>query len=128
MEAAANQHGFVSRQSEDFLLVFDFLPLRLRDLAATELPATAAAFADTSAALAARGAGLGRIAYILAEHDWDLSVAGGFLLTARRSCRRVEVERLLRSHTDLAILATVYIEDGRHELFWAEDESRLVAA
>ncbi|HEU5328531.1 MAG TPA: hypothetical protein VFU78_10590 [Thermomicrobiales bacterium] len=128
MAEAMNQRGFTSRQSEDFLLVFDFLPLRLRDLATTELPATAAAIADTAAALAARGAALGRIAYILAEHDWDLSVAGGFLLTARRTCRRIEVERLLSSHADLAILATVYIEDGRHELFWAEDESRLVAA
>lgn len=117
---------------EDFLLVVDLLPLRLRGLAATELPVGAAAVADVAAALEGRAATLGRIAYLLAEHDWDLAIVGGFALEARRHCRRVEVERLLTAHPDLAALATVYLDDlggrRRRELFWAEDESRLVAA
>ena len=101
------------KRSEDFLLVVDPLPLRLRGLAATELPVTAAAAAD-----------------------WDISISGGLMLEARRYCRRVEVERLLAAHPELAIYANVYLEEGipdtgrhRHqELFWAEDESRLVMA
>lgn len=124
------------KRSEDFLLVVDPLPLRLRGLAATELPVTAAAVADVAGALESRAAMLGRIAYILAEHDWDISISGGLMLEARRYCRRVEVERLLAAHPELAIYANVYLEEGipdtgrhRHqELFWAEDESRLVMA
>jgi hypothetical protein len=118
-------------QPEDFLLLLDILPLRLRGLAATEQPLGAAAVADLAGVLAGRAATLGRLAYILAEHDWDLAVVGGFLLEARRRCPRAEVERLLTGHPELAALATVYLDDsgrGQRELFWAEDESRLVAA
>src|SRR5262245_56116410 len=56
-------------RTESLLLVVDPLPLRLRGLAATELPVTAAAVADVAGALGARAAMLGRIAYVLAEHD-----------------------------------------------------------
>ena len=123
------------RRPESFLLVVDPIPLRLRGLAATELPVTAAAVADVAGALGSRAAMLGRIAYVLAEHDWDISISGGFMLEARRSCRRVEVERLLAAHPELATYANVYLEEGltdsgrqrQRELFWAEDESRLVA-
>ncbi len=121
---------------ERFLLVIDPLPLRLRALAETELPVLAAAVADLATALGARAATLGRIAYLLAEYDWDLSFAGGFLLEARRHCARRDVERMLAAHLELATLATVYLEESltavghqrQRELFWAEDESRLVAA
>ncbi len=126
----------MNTQIEDFLLVIDLLPLRLRGLAATGLPVGAAAVADVAVALEGRAAALGRLAYILAEHEWDLAIVGGFLLEARRRCRRVEVERLLTGHAELATLATVYLEDGgglgfgpgQSELFWVEEESRLVAA
>lgn len=130
------RQGSGRRATERFLLVVDPLPLRLRGLAATELPVTAAAVADLAAGLAARGAALGRLAYVLAEHDWDLNFTGNFMLEARCICRRVELERLLAGQSELASAATVYLEAGllaagqspQHELFWAEDESRLVAA
>ena len=119
-------------QPEAFLLSIDLLPLRLRGLAATEQPVPAAAVADVAAALEGRSATIARLAYVLAEHDWDLAVVGGFMLEARRSCRRVEVERLLSGCPELAALATVYLDEapsrGQHELFWADDESRLVTA
>ena len=121
-------------EPEDFLLVIDLLPLRLRGLAATGLPVSAAGVADAAATLEGRAATLGRLAYVLGEHDWDLAIVGGFLLEARRRCRRVEVERLLTGHPDLATLATVYLDgptllhEGQRELFWAEEESRLVTA
>lgn len=126
----------VSRHAENFLLVVDLLPLRLRSLAVTELPTTAAAIADVASVMGLRAATIGRLAYVLGEHDWDIAVVGGFLLEARRYCRRVEVERMLAAHPDLALLATVYLEappdapdwDQPRELFWSEDESRLVAA
>jgi hypothetical protein len=122
------------KRTESFLLVVDPLPLRLRGFAATELPVTAAAVADVAGALGARAAMLGRIAYVLAEHDWDISVSGGFMLEARRHCRRVEVERIFAAHPELATYANVYLEESltdtgrqrQQELFWAEDESRLV--
>lgn len=120
--------------TEDFTLLIDLLPLRLRGLAATEQPLGAAAVADAAALLQERGAALARVAYILAEHEWDLAIVGGFLLEARRRCRRIEVERLLNGHPDLATLATVYLEDrgaygpSQRELFWMEEENRLVAA
>ena len=122
------------KRTESFLLVVDPLPLRLRGFAATELPVTAAAVADVAGALGARATMLGRIAYVLAEHDWDISVSGGFMLEARRYCRRVEVERMLAAHPELATYANVYLEESltdtgrqrQQELFWAEDESRLV--
>ena len=119
---------------ERFLLSVDLLPLRLRSLAATEQTIAAATVADVAAVLESRAALLSRLAYVLAEHDWDLAIVGGFMLEARRTCARVEVERLLSGNADLATLATVYLDDsplhghGQHELFWAEDESRLVAA
>lgn len=122
--------------AERFLLVVDPLPLRLRGLAATELPVTAAAVADLSGDLGGRATVLGRIAYVLAEHEWDLSFTANFMLEGRCLCRRVEVERLLAAHPELASAATVYLEDSlvsagqerQHELFWAEEERRLVAA
>ncbi|HET8629621.1 MAG TPA: hypothetical protein VFL91_19560 [Thermomicrobiales bacterium] len=118
--------------AEDYLLSLDLLPLRLRGLAATEQPIAAATLADTAAALEARAARLARLAYVLAEHGWDLAVTGEFLLEARRRCRRAEVERLLDGCPELAALATVYLDaapgEGPRELFWAEDECRLVAA
>ena len=120
-------------QPEHFLLSIDLLPLRLRGLAATGLPVSAAAVADVAAALEGRAAALARLAYVLAEHEWDLAVVGGFMLEARRRCPRVEVERLLSGCPELAMLATVYLDDApaddqaQRELFWAEDESRLVA-
>jgi hypothetical protein len=124
------------RRTENFLLVVDLLPQRLRSLAITELPTSAAAIADLAAVMGQRTAIIGRLAYVLGEHDWDLAVVGGFLLEARRHCRRVEVERMLAAHTDLALLATVYLEAAGdaidlgqpQELFWAEEECRLVAA
>lgn len=123
-------------QRADFLLVLDPLPLRLRSLASTELPTTAAAAADLAQALGARAAALGRLAYLLAEHDWDINFAANFMLEARRHCRQVEVERMLAAHPELALAASVYLEGslaepachGQSELFWAEDEHRLVAA
>ena len=122
-------------RTEDFLLVIDLLPLRLRGLVATEQPTTAAAIADLAATMGARASLLNRIAYLLGEYDWDLAVVRGFQLEARRHCRRIEVERMFAAHPDLAALATVYLEDdfaanrqGQHELFWVEDENRLVAA
>jgi hypothetical protein len=86
--------------------------------------------------MAARANLLNRVAYLLGEYDWDLTVVRGYQLEARRHCRRVEVERMFAAHPDLAALATVYLEDrltlearhGQNELFWVEDESRLVAA
>lgn len=122
------------RQPEDFTLLIDLLPLRLRGLAATELPIGAAAVADAAALLQERGALLARVAYILAEHEWDLAVIDGFLLEARRRCPRGDVERLLNGHPELAAVATVYLEDrgaygrSQRELFWMEEENRLVAA
>ena len=124
------------RRAEHFLLVVDLLPLRLRSMVVTELPTSAAAVADLAAVMAQRAATIGRLAYILGEYEWDIAVVGGFLLEARRRCRRVEVERMLAAHPDLAILATVYLEAPAdaidlgppQELFWSEDESRLVAA
>ncbi len=119
---------------ERFLLSVDLLPLRLRSLAATEQTIAAATVADVAAVLESRAALLSRLAYVLAEHDWDLAIVGGFMLEARRACPRVEVERLLGGNAELATLATVYLDDsplhghGQRELFWAEDESRLVAA
>lgn len=124
----------MQRHEEEFTLVIDLLPLRLRGLAATEQSIGAAAVAAAAALLEERAALLGRIAYILGEHDWDLAIVGGFLLEARRRCRRVEVERLLNGHPELATLATVYLEQRdiqghrQHELFWMEEENRLVAA
>ena len=122
-------------RTENFLLVIDLLPLRLRGLVATEQPTTAAAIADLATTMGARASLLNRIAYLLGEYDWDLAVVRGFQLEARRHCRRIEVERMLAAHPDLATLATVYLEDdfaanrqGQNELFWVEDESRLVAA
>ena len=123
-------------RTESFLLVIDLLPLRLRGLVATEQPATAAAIADLATAMGARATLLNRVAYLLGEYDWDLAVVRGYQLEARRHCRRVEVERMFAAHPDLAALATVYLEDhfeaasrlGQHELFWVEDENRLVAA
>jgi hypothetical protein len=102
-------------RTESFLLVVDLLPLRLRGLVATEAPLSAAAVADLATAMAARANLLNRVAYLLGEYD---------------------VERMLAAHPDLATLATVYLEDrlgietrhGQNELFWVEDESRLVAA
>lgn len=126
--------GIVEMKAEDFLLSIDLLPLRLRSLAATELPVGAAAVADAASALEGRAATLGHVAYILAEHDWDLAIVGGFLLEARRRCRWVEVERLLTAHLELASLATVYLDGAtgadhdQHELFWIEEENRLVTA
>lgn len=124
----------LQRQLEDFTLLIDLLPLRLRGLAATESPVGAAAIGAATVLLEERAAALGRMAYILAEHEWDLAIVEGFLLEARRRCRRVEVERLLNGHPELAALATVYLEDRderghrQRELFWVEEESRLVAA
>ena len=123
-------------QRANFLLVIDPLPLRLRSLASTELPVTAAAAADLAGALGARAATLGRLAYLLAEHDWDLNFTTNFMLEARRYCRQIEVERILSAHPDLALAASVYLEGslaeptraGQSELFWAEEERRLVAA
>jgi hypothetical protein len=123
-------------RTESFLLVVDLLPLRLRGLVATESPLTAAAVADLGTAMAARANLLNRVAYLLGEYDWDLTIVRGYQLEARRHCRRVEVERMFAAHPDLAALATVYLEDrlgfearpGQNELFWVEDESRLVAA
>ena len=122
-------------RTESFLLVVDLLPLRLRGLVATESPLSAAAVADLATAMAARANLLNRVAYLLGEYDWDLAVVRGFQLEARRHCRRIEVERMFAAHPDLAALATVYLEDdfaanrqGQHELFWVEDENRLVAA
>lgn len=123
-------------RTERFLLVVDLLPLRLRGLVATEQPTTAAAIADLATAMAARATLLHRVAYLLGEYDWDLAVVRGYQLEARRQCRRVEVERMFAAHPDLAALAAVYLEDrfevtgrqGQNELFWVEDESRLVAA
>jgi hypothetical protein len=122
--------------SASFLLVIDPLPLRLRGLSSTELPVTAAAVADLAGGLGGRAGMLGRLAYVLAEYDWDLSFATNFMLEARRHCRQVEVERMLAAHPDLALAANVYLEGslaeparaGQSELFWAEEESRLVAA
>ena len=118
--------------TEDFLLSLDLLPLRLRGLAATEQPLAAATLADAAVALESRAARLARLAYVLVEHGWDLAVTGEFLLEARRRCRRVEVERLLDGCPELAMLAAVYLDaasgEGPRELFWAEDECRLVAA
>lgn len=131
------RQGWDSRSAaERFLLVVDPLPLRLRGLAATELPVTAAAVADLASLLGGRATALGRIAYVLAEHEWDLNFAANFMLEARCLCRRVEVERLLAAHPELAGAATVYLEESlvsagqerQHELFWAEEERRLVAA
>ena len=123
-------------QRADFLLVIDPLPLRLRSLASTELPLTAAAAADVAQALGARATILGRLAYILAEYDWDFNFAANFMLEARRHCRQLEVERMFAAYPDLALAASVYLEGsldepsrhGQNELFWAEEESRLVAA
>jgi hypothetical protein len=123
-------------RTESFLLVVDLLPLRLRGLVVTESPLTAAAVADLATAMAARANLLNRTAYLLGEYDWDLTIVRGYQLEARRHCRQVEVERMLAAHPDLATLATVYLEDrlgiearhGQNELFWVEDESRLVAA
>ncbi len=123
-------------QRASFLLVIDPLPLRLRGLASTELPVTAAAVADLAQALGARATTLGRLAYVLAEYDWDINVATNFMLEARRHCRQIEVEQMLAAHPELALAASVYLEgslaeparSGQSELFWAEDESRLVAA
>lgn len=123
-------------RTESFLLVVDLLPLRLRGLVATELPLSATTVADLATTMAARANLLNRVAYLLGEYDWDLTVVRGYQLEARRHCRRVEVERMLAAHPDLAALATVYLEDrlspearlGGNELFWVEDESRLVAA
>lgn len=122
-------------RTENFLLVIDLLPLRLRGLVATEQPTTAAAIADLATAMAARSSLLNRVAYLLGEYDWDLAVVRGFQLEARRHCRRVEVERMFAAHPDLATLAAVYLEDdfvatrqGQNELFWVEDENKLVAA
>lgn len=128
----ATTRGF----SESFLLVVDLLPLRLRGLVATELPLTAMGVADLATAMAARANLLNRVAYLLGEYDWDLAVVRGYQLEARRHCRRLEVERMFAAHPDLAALATVYLEDrlslavsqSQNELFWVEDESRLVAA
>ncbi len=122
--------------TENFLLVVDLLPLRLRGVVATELPMTAMAVADLATAMAARANLLNRVAYLLGEYDWDLAVVRGYQLEARRRCRRIEVERMFAAHPDLAALATVYLEDrlnlevsqAQNELFWVEDESRLVAA
>ncbi len=122
--------------TENFLLVVDLLPLRLRGVVATELPMTAMAVADLATAMAARANLLNRVAYLLGEYDWDLAVVRGYQLEARRYCRRIEVERMFAAHPDLAALATVYLEDrlnlevsqAQNELFWVEDESRLVAA
>lgn len=119
-----------------FLLVIDPLPLRLRGLSSTELPVTAAAVADLAGGLGGRAAMLGRLAYVLAEYDWDLNLSTNFMLEARRHCRQIEVERMLAAHPDLALAANVYVEvnlaesapAGQSELFWAEEESRLVAA
>lgn len=119
-------------QREKFLLSIDLLPLRVRGLAATEMPVAAATIGDATAALATRAALLGRLAYVLAEHDWDLAIVGGFMLEARRYCRRGEVERLLCGSPELAAVATIYLDEALGpdrvpcELFWAEDESRLV--
>ena len=129
---SATTRGF----SESFLLVVDLLPLRLRGLVATELPLTAMGVADLATAMAARANLLNRVAYLLGEYDWDLAVVRGYQLEARRHCRRIEVERMFAAHPDLAALATVYLEDrlslavsqSQNELFWVEDESRLVAA
>jgi len=129
---SATTRGF----SESFLLVVDLLPLRLRGLVATELPLTAMGVADLAMAMAARANLLNRVAYLLGEYDWDLAVVRGYQLEARRHCRRIEVERMFAAHPDLAALATVYLEDrlslavsqSQNELFWVEDESRLVAA
>lgn len=127
----------VSRERRaDFLLVIDPLPLRLRSLASTELPTTAAAVADLAQALGARASTLGRLAYLLAEYDWDLNFAANAMLEARRHCRQIEVEQMLAAHPDLALAASVYLEgslaeparSGQNELFWAEEEHRLVAA
>ena len=124
----------MTNRIERFLLSVDLLPLRLRSLAATEQPIAAATVSDVAGMLESRAALLGRLAYVLAEHDWDLAIVGAFMLEARRACPRVEVERLLSGNADLAALATVYLDDsplqglGQRELFWAEDESRLVAA
>lgn len=123
-------------QRADFLLVIDPLPLRLRSLASTELPVTAAAAADLAQALGARAATLGRLAYVLAEYDWDINFAANYMLEARRHCRQIEVEQMLAAHPDLALAASVYLEGslteaartGQSELFWAEEEHRLVAA
>jgi hypothetical protein len=129
--------GSMTRGStENFLLVVDLLPLRLRGLVATELPLTAMSVADLATAMAARANLLNRVAYLLGEYDWELAVVRGYQLEARRHCRRIEVERMFAAHPDLAALATVYLEDrlnlevsqGQNELFWVEDESRLVAA
>ena len=122
--------------NEHFLLVVDLLPLRLRGLVATEMSLTAMAVADLATAMAARANLLNRVAYLLGEYDWDLAVVRGYQLEARRHCRRIEFERMFAAHPDLAALATVYLEDrlnlevsqGQNELFWVEDESRLVAA
>ena len=128
--------GAAHGQYVDFLLVIDPLPLRLRSLASTELPLTAAAAADVAQALGARATVLGRLAYILAEYDWDINFATNFMLEARRHCRQLEVERMFAAHPDLALAANVYLEGslaeptrhGQSELFWAEEERRLVAA
>ena len=126
-------HG---RRWEDFILSVDLLPLRIRSLAATGLPIAAATVADAAQALEGRAATLGRLVYVLAEHGWDLAIVGDFMLEARRRCRRVDVERLLSGSPELAALATIYLEDAgdanqgptQRELFWADEESRLVTA
>ncbi len=133
---SGRQDGTGSGGSANFLLVIDPLPLRLRGLSSTELPVTAAAIADLAGGLGGRAATLGRLAYVLAEYDWDLNFAANFMLEARRYCRQIDVERMLAAHPDLALAANVYLEGslaeparaGQHELFWAEEESRLVAA
>lgn len=133
---SGRQDGLGSGESASFLLVIDPLPLRLRGLSSTELPVTAAAVADLAGGLGGRAAMLGRLAYILAEYDWDLNFATNFMLEARCYCRQLEVERMLAAHPDLALAANVYLEDsfaeparaGQHELFWAEEERRLVVA
>ena len=102
-------------QRANFLLVIDPLPLRLRSLASTELPVTAAAVSDLAQSLGGRAATLGRLAYLLAEHDWDLSFATNCMLEARRYCRQIDVERILAAHPDLALAASIYLEGSLAE-------------
>ncbi len=123
-------------QEAPFLLVIDLLPLRLRSLAETELAVTAAAVTDLTQLIGGRATTLGSLAYILAENTWEMNFAPNFMLEARRCCRQVEVERMFAAHPDLALAASVYLEgaasepshNGQSELFWAEEEHRLVLA